>query len=156
MDAPASLTNGKVLFLSGPESFAAAYVRRSLDRLGIATVSTEARPGAATHHDAQDDWRSATVCVLVDLDMSVVRAVAGQQPDLPVLVIADAPDESLPASCRALRPPFASYQVIELLDQMAADASQSRVPRLRWASVERGMPPIWDVQSDFGAAGIPL
>jgi len=154
MDAPASLTNGKVLLLSGPASFAAAYVRRSLDRLGIATVSTG--PGAATHHEARDDWRSATVCVLVDLDISVVRAVAGRQPDLPVLVIADAPDEGLPASCRALRPPFASYQVVELLDQMAVDASQSRVPRLRWASVERDMPPIWDIQSDFGATGIPL
>lgn len=131
MNAPVSLSDGKILLMAGPESFAAGYVRRSLDRLGVIAVATEPGSAAAAAYIGSPEGRSVRACLIADLDPAVAADLAEREPEVPMLFIGEAATRDLPASCRILKRPFASYQVVELLGEMAAAAPWPRRPSLR-------------------------
>jgi hypothetical protein len=123
MNAPVNLREGKVLLLAGPESFNAAYIRRTLDFFGVPVL---APPGPASQAFASldaADWLSVTACVAVDLGQALFADLSQQRRDVPFLFVGYDPGTWFPGPYAWLCPPFASYQVVEALGEMVSVAA---------------------------------
>ena len=127
MNAPVKLREGKILLLAGPESFNAAYIRRTLDFFGVPVL---APPGPASEAFASldaADWLSITACVAVDLGQAVFADLQHQRSDVPFLFVGYTPGTWFPGPYAWLCPPFASYQVVEALGEMVNAATAATV-----------------------------
>jgi hypothetical protein len=136
MHAPVSLRNGKILLLAGQDSFSAAYVRHMLDRCGVPVLTWD-KGDHGSSNDALSGASTLKAGIVADVEPGQIGVVAECQPGLPILFIGDPGDTPLPQSCRALRPPFASYQVVELLDDMVRERKAAApVVQLRVVATE--------------------
>ena len=110
---------GKILLLSPPGSFNAAYIRRSLEFFGIPVL---APAGPATEAYANLDpaeWLTISACVAVDLGKALFADLT-QQRQVPFLFVGNDPGSWFPGAYSWLCPPFASFQVVDALTDMIA------------------------------------
>jgi len=138
VNAPTHLRDGKVLLLAGPNSFNASYIRRSLDLFGVPVL---APPGPATEAFSQlspADWMSVTACIAVDLGQALFADLAQQRRDVPFLFVGYDTGTWFPGPFGWLCPPFAAYQVIEMLGEMVATASAAVSASLDFPASDAG------------------
>jgi hypothetical protein len=123
MNAPVNLREGKVLLLAGPESFNAAYIRRSFEFFGVPVLAPPGPAAEAFATLSAADWTSITACVAVDLGQAQFADLSHQRRDVPFLFVGYDPSTWFPGPYAWLCPPFASYQVVEALGQMVGAAT---------------------------------
>ena len=123
MNAPVSLRKGNILILSQPDSFSAAYIRRSLDAFGVPVIARSAAPEDALTGMDPAEWLTVSACIAVDLGQSLFETLAAQQRDIPFVFVGQDPGASFGGPYSWLSPPFAAFQVIEALGEMMAATS---------------------------------
>lgn len=123
MNAPFSLNQGNILLLSQPESFSAAYIRRSLEMCGIAVVVPDGTPEQALASIDPTEWLNFSACIAVDLGRGLFEMLSAQPRDIPFVFIGDDPGEWFGGLYSWFAPPFAAFQVMEVLGEMIARAS---------------------------------
>ncbi|MDO6415824.1 hypothetical protein Q4F19_15640 [Sphingomonas sp. BIUV-7] len=106
---------GKVLLLSGQDSFNAAYIRRSLEFCGVSLVTATGVPEELATLVPEEDLASIVGCVAVDLTPEAGVALMAQTLPFPVLFVGGQAAPSLPGPYAWMHAPFASYQVIDRL-----------------------------------------
>jgi hypothetical protein len=137
MNAPLNLRQGKVLLLSGPGSFNASYIRHSLDMFGVAVLAPPGSPADAFSNLSPADWFSVTACIAVDLGEALLADFQQRRRDVPFLFVGYDPGAWLSGPYSWLSPPFAAYQVIELLGEMVAATSAAMSASLAIPPVHR-------------------
>ncbi|WP_116091399.1 hypothetical protein [Sphingomonas crusticola] len=125
MDRPTQLLAGRVLLLSPPDSFNAAYIRRSLQLCGVPVLTPPGPPTEAFANLSPDDWASITACVVVDLGRAMFADVSPKQRDVPFLFVGYEQGSWFPGPYSWLCPPFASYQVVDALTAMVKAAGST-------------------------------
>lgn len=123
MNAPFSLNQSNILLLSRPESFSAAYIRRSLELCGIPVVVLEGTPEQALASLDPAEWLNFSACIAVDLGQAFLNMLPVQGRDLPFVFIGEDPGQWFGGPYRWLAPPFAAFQVMEILGDMIARTS---------------------------------
>ena len=123
MNAPFSLNQGNILLLSRPESFSAAYIRRSLELYGIPVVVPEGTPEQALASLDPAEWLNFSACIAVDFGRALSETLSAQRRDIPFIFIGDDPGQWFSGVYSWLTPPFAAFQVMEVLGEMIARAS---------------------------------
>ena len=125
MNAPFSLQQGNVLLLAEPDSFSAAYIRRSLEMFGVPVLAPEGPPDTAVASLDPAEWLSVSACIAIDLSKSIYDSLSAQQREIPFVFIGQDPGEWFAGPYSWLCPPFAAFQVVELLGDMVAAASRT-------------------------------
>jgi hypothetical protein len=118
MNRPANLREGRVLLLSPPNSFSAAYIKRSLQFCGVPVFTPPGDPIEAFAALDAEEWKTVTACVAVDLGRAMFADVSQQQPGVPFLFVGYEPGYWFPGPYSWLAPPFASHQVVDALTAM--------------------------------------
>lgn len=118
MNRPADLRSGRVLLLSPPASFSAAYIRRSLQFCGIPVFTPEGDPVEAFAKLDDEAWKSISACVIVDLGRAPFADAEPQRAGVPFLFVGYEPEYWFPGPYSWLAPPFASHQVVDTLTAM--------------------------------------
>ena len=118
MNRPANLFEGRVLLLSPPGSFSAAYIRRSLQFCGVAVLTPPGDPMEAFSTLHPEEWETVSAVVVVDLGRALFADVSPQQPGVPFLFVGYEPGYWFPGPYSWLAPPFASHQVFDTLTEM--------------------------------------
>lgn len=134
MNAPFSLRQGNVLLLAEPDSFSAAYIRRSLELAGIVVVALDGPPETALAGIDPAEWLNFSACIAVDLGQAMLDALSAQKREIPFVFIGADPGEWFNGPYSWLCPPFAAFQVIELLGDMVAAASRTMQAGLDFAA----------------------
>lgn len=119
MESLAGLGDGKILLLAGPSSFTAAYVRRSLDFLHIPVLSPPGPPSEAFAQLTAEDWRSVTGCIAADVGPALFADVTAEARRIPCLFVGCTCGGWYPGPYAWLKPPVASYQLVETLCAIA-------------------------------------
>ena len=125
MNAPFSLQQGNVLLLAEPDSFSAAYIRRSLEMFGVPVLAPEGPPESAVASLDPAEWLSVSACIAIDLSKSIYDNLSAQQREIPFVFIGQDPGKWFAGPYSWLCPPFAAFQVVELLGDMVAAASRT-------------------------------
>jgi hypothetical protein len=123
MNAPFNLTQGNILLLAEPESFSAAYIRRSLEMLGIPVIAPAEPPAQALASLDPAEWMSISACIAVDLGQAMFEMLSVQARDIPCVAIGQDPGQWLAGPYSWLAPPFAAFQVVEMLSGMVSSAT---------------------------------
>lgn len=123
MNAPFSLNQGNILLLSRPESFSATYIRRSLELYGIPVVAPEGTPEQALASLDPTEWLNFSACIAVDFSRALSEKLSAQRREIPFIFIGDDPGQWFGGVYSWLAPPFAAFQVMEVLGEMIARAS---------------------------------
>lgn len=125
MDVPVNLRDGKVLLLAEPGSFNASYIRHSLELFGVPVLAPAGRATDAFSTLSPADWLSVTACIGVDLGHALFVDMAQRRREVPFLFVGYDPGAWFPGPYAWLCPPFAAYQVIEMLGEMVAAGSKA-------------------------------
>jgi len=136
MNAPFGLNQGNILLLSQPESFSAAYIRRSLEMCGISVVVPDGTPEQALASIDPSEWLNFSACIAVDLGQALLELLPTQRDNLPFLFIGENPGQWFGGPYSWLAPPFAAFQVMEVLGEMIARASAAMQASLDAAAVD--------------------
>jgi hypothetical protein len=112
---PTSLMGGKILILSNPGNFNAAYIRRSFELCGVPLIIATPNEAGSPTAFSLADVEAVVACVAVDLLPEEVKALAAKYPLFPMLVVGNYFGLAVPDVTRWMSAPFASYQVIERL-----------------------------------------
>lgn len=134
MDRPVSLFEGRVLLLSPPDSFNAAYIRRSLQFWGVSVFTPAGRPTEAFSSLTLEDWQSVTACVAVDLDRAMFADVSTRQPGVPFVFVGHESGSWFPGPYSWLSPPFASHQVFDALTHMISAVGSTMEKMIEFSS----------------------
>lgn len=136
MNAPFGLNQGNILLLSRPESFSAAYIRRSLEMCGIVVVVPDGTPEQALASLDPAEWLNFSACIAVDLGRTLVDMLPEQHRALPFVFIGEDPGQWFGGPYSWLTPPFAAFQVMEALGEMIARASAAMQASLDAAATD--------------------
>lgn len=117
MNAPFNLRQGNILLLAEPTSFSASYIRRSLEMFGLPVLAPAGSADAALAALDAIERLSISACIVVDIGRDVFDMLSAQPTDIPILFVGADPGEWL-GGCRWLSPPFAAFQVVDLLAEM--------------------------------------
>ena len=112
---PTSGFPGKVLLLSEPNNFNAAYLRRALEMYGTTVVSTADIARVSPDGLSEEDAASIVACVAIDQQPDAAKALAAMQTAFPILFVGGYPGVPMPSAYTWMQAPFASFQVIERL-----------------------------------------
>ena len=134
MNAPFSLQQGNILLLADPESFSAAYIRRSLEMAGVSVVALDGPPETALAGIDPAEWLNFSACIAVDIGKAMLDTLSAQQRDIPFVFVGADPGDWFAGPYSWLCPPFAAFQVIELLGDMVAAASRTMQASLDFAT----------------------
>jgi len=134
LNAPFSLQQGNILLLADPGSFNASYIRRSLEMVGVSVVVPEGslEEGLASLDPAE--WLNFSACIAVDIGQAMLDTLAAQQRKIPFVFVGGDPGDWFGGPYSWLCPPFAAFQVIELLGDMVAAASRTMQAGLDFAA----------------------
>jgi hypothetical protein len=116
---PKEVERGKVLLLAQPESFSASYIRRCLEFWGIPVITPAGSPSEAFAQMSAEDWLSIWACVAVDLGQALFADLSREARSVPFLFVGAVPGAWFPGPYSWLAPPFASFQVLEVLRDLA-------------------------------------
>jgi hypothetical protein len=125
MNAPFSLRQGNILLLAEPDSFSASYIRRSLETAGVNVVALDGPPEMALAGLDPAEWLNFSACIVVDIGKAMLDALAAQQREIPFVFVGADPGDWFASPYSWLCPPFAGFQVIELLGDMVAAAGRT-------------------------------
>jgi len=125
MNAPFSLRQGNILLLAEPDSFSGAYIKRSLEMFGVPVIVPEGPPEAALASLDPAEWLSVSACIAVDLGRAWLDNLSAQQREIPFVFVGADPVDWFAGPYSWLCPPFAAFQVVELLGDMVAAATRS-------------------------------
>jgi hypothetical protein len=134
MNAPFNLRQGNVLLLAEPDSFSASYIRRSLELFGVPVLAPQGAPEAALAALDPAEWMSVSACIAVDLGKAMFDALSPQQREIPFVFIGQDPGDWFAGPYSWLCPPFAAFQVVEMLGEMVAAASRTMQAGLELAT----------------------
>lgn len=134
MNAPFSLRQGNVLLLAEPDSFSASYIRRSLEMFGVPVLVPEGPPESALASLDPAEWLSISACIAVDMGKTFLDALAPQQREIPFVFVGQQPGDWFAGPYNWLCPPFAAFQVVELLGEMVAAAGRTMQAGLELAA----------------------
>jgi hypothetical protein len=134
MNAPFSLQQGNVLLLAEPDSFSAAYIRRSLEMFGVPVLAPEGPPESALASLDPAEWLSISACIAVDMGRTLLDALSPQQREIPFVFVGQQPGDWFAGPYSWLCPPFAAFQVVELLGEMVAAAGRTMQAGLEFAA----------------------
>lgn len=118
MQGLAGLGEGKILLLAGPSSFAAGYIKRSLEFVGIPVLSP---PGSASEAFAQlteEDWASVIGCIAADVGPALFADITKGARFVPCLFVGSCCGGWFPGPYAWLTPPFAPFQILDALAAM--------------------------------------
>ena len=125
MYAPFSLKQGNVLLLAEPDNFSASYIRRSLEMAGVTVVAPDRSTEELLAGLDPTEWLNFSACIAVDIGKAILDTLAAQQREIPFVFIGADPIDWFAGPYSWLCPPFAGFQVIELLGDMVSAASRS-------------------------------
>jgi len=125
MNAPIGLRQGNILLLAEPESFSAAYIRRSLEMAGVSVVTLDGRLETALASIDPAEWLNFSACIAVDIGKAMLDSLSAQQREIPFVFIGQDPGDWFAGPYSWLCPPFAAFQVIEMLGDMVAAATRT-------------------------------
>ena len=134
MNAPFSLQQGNILLLADPGNFNAAYIRRSLEMVGVSVVVPDGTPDEALASIDPTEWLNFTACIAVDIGKAMLDTLSAQQQKIPFVFVGADPGDWFAGPYSWLCPPFAGFQVIELLGDMVAAASRTMQAGLDFAA----------------------
>ena len=134
MNAPFSLRQGNILLLAEPDSFSAAYIRRSLEMAGVNVVALDGSPEIALAGLDPAEWLNFSACIAVDIGQAMLDTLSAQRRDIPFVFVGADPGDWFADPYSWLCPPFAAFQVIELLGDMVAAASRTMQAGLDFAT----------------------
>ena len=134
MNAPFSLRQGNILLLAEPDSFSAAYIRRSLEMAGVNVVALDGSPEMALAGLDPAEWLNFSACIAVDIGKAMLDALSAERRDIPFVFVGADPGDWFAGPYSWLCPPFAAFQVIELLGDMVAAASRTMQAGLDFAA----------------------
>lgn len=134
MNAPFSLRQGNILLLAEPDSFSAAYIRRSLEMAGVNVVALDGSPEMALAGLDPAEWLNFSACIAVDIGKAMLDTLSAQRRDIPFVFVGADPGDWFAGPYSWLCPPFAAFQVIELLGDMVAAASRTMQASLDFAT----------------------
>ena len=134
MNAPFSLRQGNILLLAEPDSFSAAYIRRSLEMAGVNVVALDGSPEMALAGLDPAEWLNFSACIAVDIGKAMLDALSAERRDIPFVFVGADPGDWFAGPYSWLCPPFAAFQVIELLGDMVAAASRTMQAGLDFAT----------------------
>lgn len=123
MNAPFNLGQGNILLLTQPNSFSASYIRRSLEMFGLPVLAPAGAADAILAALDPIEWLSISACIVVDIGRDMFDMLSAQRTDVPFIFVGGDPGEWL-GSYNWLRPPFAAFQVVDLLAEMVAATSR--------------------------------
>jgi len=126
VERPPSLEGGKVLILAGADSFTAAYVKRTLESIGVAVTTPAEPPRAAFTHLADEEWGSIIGCIAVDVGPALFADVEHCARAIPCLFVGSCCGGWFPGPYAWICPPVASYQVVEALGAMMTDQNRRK------------------------------
>ena len=106
---------GKVLLLSEPGNFNAAYLRRALELYGTSVVCAADTASISPGGLPEEDAASIVACVAIDQQPDAAAALAAMETAFPILFIGGYPGVPMPSAYTWMHAPFASFQVIERL-----------------------------------------
>jgi hypothetical protein len=138
MNAPFSLSQGHVLLLAEPQSFSAAYIRRSLELFGVKVIAPDVRPEQALASLDPAEWMSVSACIAVDLGQALFEMLSTQRREIPFIFVGQDPGAWFSGPYSWLCPPFAAFQVVERLGEMMAAASAAMQASLDFATAASG------------------
>jgi len=133
MNAPFSLTERHVLLLAEPQSFSAAYIRRSLELYGIKVIAPDLRPEQALASLDPAEWMSVSACIAVDLGQALFEMLSAQRREIPFVFVGQDPSAWFSGPYSWLCPPFAAFEVVERLGEMMAAAGAAMQASLDFA-----------------------
>jgi len=125
MNAPFSLRQGNILLLAQPDSFSASYIKRSLEMAGVSVVAIDGAPEVGLAGLDPAEWLNFSACIAVDIGKAMLDALSAQQRDIPFIFVGADPGDWFAGPYSWLCPPFAAFQVIELLGDMVAAATRT-------------------------------
>jgi len=125
MNAPFSLRQGNILLLAEPDSFSASYIRRSLEMAGVSVVALDGPPEMALSSVDPAEWLNFSACIAVDIGKALLDNLSARQREIPFVFVGQDPGDWFAGPYSWLCPPFAAFQVIELLGDMVAAASRT-------------------------------
>ena len=134
MNAPFSLRQGNILLLAEPDSFSAAYIRRSLEMAGVNVVALDGSPEMGLAGLDPAEWLNFSACIAVDIGQAMLDTLSAQRRDIPFVFVGADPGDWFAGPYSWLCPPFAAFQVIELLGDMVAAASRTMQAGLDFAT----------------------
>jgi hypothetical protein len=134
LNAPFSLRQGNILLLAEPDSFSAAYIRRSLEMAGVNVVALDGSPEMALAGLDPAEWLNFSACIAVDIGQAMLDTLSAQRRDIPFVFVGADPGDWFAGPYSWLCPPFAAFQVIELLGDMVAAASRTLQAGLDFAT----------------------
>jgi len=134
LNAPFSLRQGNILLLAEPDSFSAAYIRRSLEMAGVNVVALDGSPEMALAGLDPAEWLNFSACIAVDIGKAMLDALSAERRDIPFVFVGADPGDWFAGPYSWLCPPFAAFQVIELLGDMVAAASRTMQAGLDFAA----------------------
>ncbi len=134
MTAFFSLHRATILLLAQPDSFSAAYVRRSLEMTGVTVLAPDGPPERALAAIDPAEWASISACIAIDLGKALLDSLPPEQRDIPFVFIGQDPGEWFAGPYSWLCPPFAAFQVVELLSDMIVAAGRTMQASLNIAA----------------------
>jgi len=134
LNAPFSLRQGNILLLAEPDSFSAAYIRRSLEMAGVNVVALDGSPEMGLAGLDPAEWLNFSACIAVDIGQAMLDTLSAQRRDIPFVFVGADPGDWFAGPYSWLCPPFAAFQVIELLGDMVAAASRTMQAGLDFAT----------------------
>jgi len=125
MNAPFSLRQGNILLLAEPDSFSASYIRRSLEMAGVSVVALDGPPEMALSSVDPAEWLNFSACIAVDIGKALLDNLSARQREIPFVFVGQDPGDWFAGPYSWLCPPFAAFQVIEMLGDMVAAATRT-------------------------------
>jgi len=135
LNAPFSLRQGNILLLADPDSFSASYIRRSLEMAGVSVVALDGPSETALAGLDPAEWLNFSACIAVDIGKAMLDTLSAQQREIPFVFVGADPGDWFAGPYSWLCPPFAAFQVIELLGDMVAAASRTMQAGLDFAAL---------------------
>lgn len=135
LNAPFSLQQGNILLLADSESFSGAYIRRSLEMAGVTVVAPDGSAEDMLAGLDPAEWLNFSACIAVDMGKAILDTLSAQQREIPFVFVGADPVDWFAGPYSWLCPPFAAFQVIELLGDMVAAASRTVQAGLDFAAL---------------------
>jgi len=121
LERPPGLEGGKVLILASADSFTAAYVKRTLETVGVPVTVPSDPPNTAFVRLSAEEWSSIIGCIAVDVGPALFADVEHGARAIPCLFVGSCCGGWFPGPYAWICPPVASYQVVEALYALMPD-----------------------------------
>lgn len=132
----ADQTEARILLLAAPDSFSAAYIRFALRSAGVPFLSPDGPPLEVLAALEAREWATISACLAIDLADTICSAMLHQASRVPLLFVGPVPAAALYDSGLWLKPPFASFQILDRLQSMM-DAFNPAMPEMASAAPAR-------------------